>query len=206
VQAQPLDPARFDEASAVLGRAFRQTPLFRAVFPELDDDGRARKLERMFRSFLGVCCRRGQPEVVLDGDRVAAVALVYPPGRFPLSGLDWLRNGLGAAAIGPRWTWRLARVDSYMLERHIHDPHHYLYVLGVDPSHQGRGLGGTLLRSLSARADAAALPVYLETDDPNNVPLYERFGYRVLTAEAPASLPTVTMWRMQRDAASAAGP
>jgi GNAT superfamily N-acetyltransferase len=204
VTAETLTASRLDEAAAVLGRAFRRTPLFRAVFHELDDDGRAKKLTRMFRSFTGVCAARGLPEVVLDGDRVAAVALTYPPGAYPLRALDWLRNGLGAAAVGPRFTWRLARVDSYLQKHHIDGAHHYLYVLGVDPPHQGRGLGGQLLRRLAARADHESLPSYLETDDPNNVPLYQRFGYQVLTQESPAALPSVTMWRMLRP--SAAGP
>jgi ribosomal protein S18 acetylase RimI-like enzyme len=199
-----LAASRFDEAAAVLGRAFRRTPLMRAVFRELDDDGRAEKLRRMFRSFVVTCAWRGLPEVVLDADRVAAVALTFPPGGYPLGPLAWLRNGLGAAALGPRYTWRLARVDSYMQKHHIEGAHHYLYVLGVDTALQGRGLGGALLRRLSSRADADALPAYLETDDPNNVPLYQRFGYRVLTAEQPAALPSVTMWRMQREPSAAA--
>lgn len=186
----------------MLGRAFKRTPLFRAVFAELDEDARARKLARMFRAMAATCASRGLPEVVLDGDRVAAAALTYAPGQYPLDALGWLRNGLGAALLGPRYTVRLARVDAYLQKHHIEGAHHYLYVLGVDPPLQGRGLGGVLLRRLSARADAASMPSYLETDDPNNVPLYQRFGYQVLSAESPARLPSVTMWRMLRAPAS----
>jgi GNAT superfamily N-acetyltransferase len=205
VTVETLAPPRLDEAAAVLGRAFRRTPAFRAIFHELDEDARIAKLTRMFRSFIPVCAGRGLPEVVLQEGRVAAVALTYPPGAYPLGAVGWLRNGIGAALLGPRYTWRLARMDGYMQKHHIEGPHHYLYVLGVDPPMQGRGLGGVLLRRLSARADEAQMPSYLETDDPNNVPLYERFGFQVLTAESPAALPTVTMWRMLRPA-SVAGP
>ena len=108
--------------------------------------------------------------------------------------------GVGAQKAGT------SALDGYLRKRHIDGAHQYLFVLGVDPSYQGRGLGGVLLRRLSARADAASMPIYLETDDPANVPLYQRFGYQILTEERVAALPSVTFWRMQRDAVSAAGP
>ena len=124
--------------------------------------------------------------------------------------IDGLHHLQGVVAESPRRfcaaSYHFSSIQAQN-RRHRTDPDGHSVLHGLRPkAHQGRGLGGQLLRRLSARADAAALPVYLETDDPNNVPLYERFGYRVLTAEAPASLPTVTMWRMQREAASAAGP
>lgn len=35
---------------------------------------------------------------------------------------------------------------------HLHEPHFYLFVIGVARAHQGRGFGGVLLRDLCARA------------------------------------------------------
>ena len=50
-----------------------------------------------------------------------------------------------------------------------------------------------------ATVDADGMPAYLESTNPRNVPLYERFGFRV-TAEiqAGSSPPMHAMWRPAR--------
>ena len=53
-------------------------------------------------------------------------------------------------------TWRLATpglwVDNRIHQLHPDEPHLYIYVIGVDPSQQGKGLGGKLLRHASTIA------------------------------------------------------
>ena len=80
---------------------------------------------------------------------------------------------------------------------HPHEPHWYLAVLGVDPSMQGRGLGRALLEPVLDRCDEQFEPAYLETQKPDNLPFYERFGFRVVGEVSVAGSPT--MWRMWRD-------
>ncbi|HEY0596349.1 GNAT family N-acetyltransferase, partial [Sphingopyxis sp.] len=53
----------------------------------------------------------------------------------------------------------------------------YLHYVGVRPGHQGKGHGGRIIRAQTAIADAEALPCWLETATPENVPLYERLGF-----------------------------
>src|SRR5437868_3620424 len=50
--------------------------------------------------------------------------------------------------------------------------------------------------------DAAGMPAYLEASNPANVPLYERYGFRVAGAfDLPDSGPRVhTMWRERASA------
>ena len=72
-----------------------------------------------------------------------------------------------------------------------------VYVLGVDPSAQRRGLGQTLtaigIRSLAGRLAASAEPtvmLYVESDNVAAVRTYERLGFSTFsvdTAYAPAS-------------------
>ena len=64
------------------------------------------------------------------------------------------------------------------------EPHVHLGPLGVDAHLQGQGVGSLILAEHCRRLDAAGILGYLETDKPDNVRLYERFGY-VVTAEAP---------------------
>ena len=53
----------------------------------------------------------------------------------------------------------------------------YLGLLSVSPQRQGRGLGSVLLEAGLARCDAEVGLAYLESSNPRNVPLYERFGF-----------------------------
>ncbi|NLU69843.1 GNAT family N-acetyltransferase [Streptomyces sp. HNM0574] len=79
------------------------------------------------------------------------------------------------------------------------EPHWYLALLGADPDVRGRGHGAALLRSGLARADAAALPVHLESSKPANIPVYTHFGFTVL-GEFPLPGGGPPLWAMRRAA------
>lgn len=82
-------------------------------------------------------------------------------------------------------------------------PSWHLAFLATDPAHQGRGIGRRLLEHILHRADSDGTPVWLETSDPANVGLYEKFGFAITArVEGEGALPT--SWIMVR-AASAAG-
>jgi predicted N-acetyltransferase YhbS len=80
-----------------------------------------------------------------------------------------------------------------------HDPdeqHVHLGPLAVDAHLQGRGIGSQIMREHCRRLDAAQHVGYLETDKPENVRFYERFGYEV-TGTAPVI--GVPNWFMRRE-------
>lgn len=52
-----------------------------------------------------------------------------------------------------------------------------LPLLGVDPAHQGTGIGGALIAAMLDRIDAEARPAYIESTSPRNLSLYERYGF-----------------------------
>jgi predicted N-acetyltransferase YhbS len=60
------------------------------------------------------------------------------------------------------------------------EQHWRLGPVGVLPSHQGKGIGTTLLNRFCKEVDACLTPVYLETDTDKNVRFYERFGFQVV--------------------------
>ncbi len=74
-----------------------------------------------------------------------------------------------------------------------------VYVVGVDPAAQGRGLGAVLtlvgLQHLAGELTAssqAAVMLYVEADNPAAVKTYERLGFDVASVDAAYAMPPVT--------------
>jgi GNAT superfamily N-acetyltransferase len=90
-------------------------------------------------------------------------------------------------------------VAQQLHHRHASMPHWYLAAIGVEPEHQGRGIGGALMQPILARADAERLACYLETHLEQNVRLYQRHGFAVVErADVPGH--PLPVWAMLRPA------
>jgi ribosomal protein S18 acetylase RimI-like enzyme len=82
---------------------------------------------------------------------------------------------------------------------HPHEPHWYLVIIGVDPLKQGQGFGAILLKHTLASCDRDRAPAYLESTNPKNISLYERFGFKLLgTIQAGDAPPMFPMLRKPR--------
>lgn len=65
-----------------------------------------------------------------------------------------------------------------------HDPvsqHWHLGPIGVLPSHQGLGVGSTLMERFCEEVDVCSAEAYLETDLDKNVRFYEKFGFKLVS-------------------------
>ena len=94
------------------------------------------------------------------------------------------------------------RMAQWLTAWAAHDPdrpHSHFGPLAVDLDLQGRGIGSLLLSTYCRGLDDVGRLVFLETDRPENVRLYERFGF-VVTAEAEVI--GVKNWFMTREARS----
>ena len=79
-----------------------------------------------------------------------------------------------------------------MAEYHPEGDIWYLPIIGVDPIHQGRGVGAALMKHALALCDADGLPAYLESSNPRNISLYERHGFEVIGEIRIGAAPVVT--------------
>ena len=75
-------------------------------------------------------------------------------------------------------------------------------MIGVDPVKQGQGYGTALLRRSLELADRDGISAYLESTNPRNNPLYERFGFKSIGVIQTADSPP--MWPMLRKPGSGA--
>jgi ribosomal protein S18 acetylase RimI-like enzyme len=198
IEIVPLQADQARQATQLLSEAFRDNPGSIAILSGITSKKREEKLRTLYSGVVDACIAYGVANAVLCDDDLAGISLAYSPGSYPLSLLGWIRSGIGAAFIGPRYTWRCAKFDSHIRKKHITVRHWYLYVLGVAPSFQGRGCAGKLLRRLSEHADREEVSCYLETDMPENVSLYQSFGYEILDEERIEELDNVRLWYMMR--------
>lgn len=76
----------------------------------------------------------------------------------------------------------------------------YLSILGVDPAHQGAGLGARVIAPVLADADAQGAACYIETFNARSVAFYERQGFTDVHAcfEPVTQSPYWTMVRPPR--------
>ncbi len=182
----------------VLARAFDDDPVWAWILP--DPESRVARLTRVFGLLAKVVhLPKDVSEVAGREAAIEAAAMWDPPGHWKIPfGTQFkqavpLLRGFGTRL--PAALRALNAIDAVHPER----PHWYLAFLGTEPDAQGNGLGSALLRSRLDRCDAAGAPAYLESSKPENVPYYEKFGFRVTQELAlPGGAPPV--WLMWRDA------
>ncbi len=85
------------------------------------------------------------------------------------------------------------------------EDHWYLQLLATHPDWQRQGLGAELMQVQFDRADGEGLPCYLETETPENVAYYRRYGFEVrsewdVDPDAVLGTPGPHMWGMLRPA------
>jgi ribosomal protein S18 acetylase RimI-like enzyme len=156
----------------VLTLAFAQDPMARWSLP--DAHLYLKVWPHVVRAFGGHALPNGSADVLEDG---GGAALWLPPGVEPDG--DRLAGLMQEHAPAPRIPALMAIFDQ-MADFHPTEPHWYLPLIGVDPSRQGMGLGSILMRHAVARSDRAGAPAYLESSNPRNISLYERYGFERL--------------------------
>ena len=167
--------------AAVLARAFQDDPMWRWALGRDGTDERRARLDRFFGGIARVLHPRN--ELTFTAGDFAGAAVWMAPDRWHFSLADEARLAPTVlAAFGAAGTVRLLRLLGGVERVHLREPHYYLFAIGADPEHQGRGVGAALLAPMLARCDAEKLPAYLESSNPANLPFYRRHGF-VATGE-----------------------
>jgi len=186
-EVTPLGPAGVAAAAAVLGRALADDPGWTYLFPA--PDTRVARLTRLFERVVGRHYVGLGDSAVVDG---AAAAIWAPPGAHAV---PWPT----ALALAPRLGWLVGRripaalrLFRAMERRAPREPHHYLAALGVDPGHQGRGLGVAVVRPALDACDHGRTLAWLESANPKNHSFYRRLGFEVADELAVPGGPTLT--------------
>ena len=186
-----------EQSARMLANAFQNDPLFRHALP-----GEPRGKEPLTALFLHNL-KYGAKFGEIYSIHRQGLAVWLPPGNCRITTWRSLRAGmwLTPLKVGLKALLRLGRLHSItelLHQRYAPDPHWYLFILGVDPTSQGQGLGGRLLQPVLARADAAHLPCYLETYNLSTVRFYQKHGFDI-AARHQIIMPSLYLWVMRRE-------
>jgi ribosomal protein S18 acetylase RimI-like enzyme len=170
-----------------LTAAFHDDPMTEFLFPE--QESRTIVLSTAMEFLWGLSFEKSQ--ISTDEDECAGAIGTLPPGQYPVPFLKLLsliskfvsKSVLSGLPI--RVIYECLRIFSQLDKAHLLEPHWYVQVLGVRPNHQGKGLGGKLLRPVLEKADQAGVVVYLETSNPKNLDFYRKHGFEVMEEITP---------------------
>jgi hypothetical protein len=193
-----LVPEQRDEAAEVLADAFRDNPVCVGTLRGASPEARRKKLGRLYRGFAAACLRVGEASAVLSDGKIVAVALAYPPGRYPFSFGTWLVNGVRAALVGPGHTIRLARPRR--VDAKAPFPGTALVSVPTGSPAVAAGKGARHPAASQAHRDRGTRSRPLLPGDRHRRErlVYARFGYRVTDDKLVPGV-GVRMWLMLRD-------
>lgn len=177
-----ISPDQTDEIITVLCDAFREYPVMRHVIGPAGDEYDSR-LTTLVGFFVAARVLRREPILVVDdGYQVAAVALLTSPGAQEAPAeLSVLRENVWQE-LGPAARARYEELGRIWQQFTYPEPHYHLNMIGVLRSHSGLGVGRQLLDAVHvlSYSEPRSSGVSLTTEDPDNVELYEHFGYEIL--------------------------
>lgn len=182
----------------LLDKAFQDDPVSGWVFP--GEDHRRTTHHRLMAAFTDIVLAEGRIDLVEDGTGCALWLSV--PAAEPADAAD----AAGDEAVRLREqadpdNERVELIARLMAEVHpAGRAHAYLWMVGVTPGHQGRGLGTALIRRALDRCDREGLPAYLEASSLRSIGLYERLGFAATgrTLDLPDGPRMWPMWREPR--------
>ena len=183
------------KAADVLVDAYSEDPMLKKIFTDVD------KRRIQFEVMLRYCMKYGN--LFSPSDNFEGVMAIAPHDkdmtvwRTFRSGGFFLGMKIASVAKLMAPTTKLMEEAKKNLNL---DSYIYLFIIGVSQELQGKGFGGKLLRAIVEKADIERKPMYLETQNEENVSLYEKYGFYVvkkINLPDPINLP---MWLMVRDA------
>jgi len=183
--------AQAESAVAAVTMGFSTDPVARWMYPQPAQY--FGWFPRCVRAFAGAAIEHGSAYCTPD---FSGAAMWLPPGIHPdqdaFIELIW-------DSIPEERQADVFSLFEQMGSFHPEEPHWYLPMIGVDTHKQGSGIGRALMKHAVERCDNDGLPAYLESSNPRNISLYQRFGFEAIgEIRAGGSPPVVPMLRKAR--------
>jgi ribosomal protein S18 acetylase RimI-like enzyme len=143
------------------------------------DRNRRDRIRHLMDYCFEVCLRNG--DIYMSDDEKGCILVIKPERKISFFVRWYLYLKVITRSIGIFNLPRVIRRESTLKKFHPTGFHYYLWLIGVFPEHQNKGIGTKLLKDAIAECDQCKRPMYLETSVERNIPLYERFGFKVFS-------------------------
>ena len=170
-----------DWASKILEQAFYTDPMLNFIYGDtINEPG---KLNWFFRVTFRLAALYGECFSTAEKD---GVLMMLPPDQTKMTIGKMYKSGLLAAPFKMGWAsfLRLMTFMDFAEKEHkaaTSFDQYYIMTVGVLPERQGMGVGKKLMTKALEIVDAHKMPCFLETQNKNNVPIYQRFGFEVVS-------------------------
>lgn len=191
ITIQELQSDEIDPAAELLSRAFIATPFTSTVMGG-NSEKKRRGLQMGFTIMLKD--KPGVTYVAKDSDEIVGVMRMVKWPDCQNSSIRGLEIIPASLFIG-RAAFRVVRFRKFWKQHDPKEPHWHVDPLGVLPERQGQGIGSALLSHFTGIVDGEGMLAYLETDQEQNVRLYERFGFSVQETEPFFGIMNYFMYR-----------
>jgi GNAT superfamily N-acetyltransferase len=194
---EPVGPDRFEEVVDVLCDAFFDYPAMRFFIGDAGVD-----YPHRLRLLIGFFTRARflKNDLVLgiasEGGLIAAANLNRPGSTPPSPALDDHRDQV-FSELGEAVRLRYEAYSQTTARFERLEPHYHLGMIGVRQAEAGRGYGRLILEHVHelSRADPGSVGVTLTTETIQNVPFYQRFGYRIVGQDRVGDIETWGFFR-----------
>jgi GNAT superfamily N-acetyltransferase len=191
-EIRDLHDEQVPAAVELLARGMRDDPMHETVFGP-DANHRHGRLACFFAALLP---QFGQaPLAAWEQGCLVGVLGFFSPGRCRPPILEQLRIACRLLSPNLAELWRLWRWMHACEQHNPSERHWHLAAVAVDVGRQRRGVGGEMLKALCSRIDEYGESAFLETDKPESVRFYARFGFAVIAREQVLG---TTNWWMRR--------
>jgi len=169
-----------DTLISVLVRAYDQDPHVNWLVPK--DEKRSERIAKFFEILVNHSGMKYDHAFTTED--LTGIAVWYPPEPRD----RWKSSFLEDVILLPTWIQVCGirgmpsgmAVDKLLKKHHLKRPHYYLAPLGVDPVHQGTGIGSHLLQHGLRMCNEKGVPAYLETGTEENIRFYVKHDFKVL--------------------------
>jgi ribosomal protein S18 acetylase RimI-like enzyme len=144
----------------------------------IEESRNKNKLKILIEYVFGESLNRG--EIYLSDDNKAAV-LWNTEKKEKFSFEFIIRNFRFLFQVGLKSTKRALKTDKIIYNFYPKkQPYCQLYLIGVLPEEQGKGLASSLMNPMIENMKTRAIPIHLETANLRNVEIYKKKGFSVI--------------------------
>ncbi len=176
---QRLKENQIKDAAEKFAKAMMNDDLHVFFFP--DQASRFEKLVYLYVFKLELQYRN----CIVTSEKLEGLAIWEEPGKQH-SGLSLSEIFNGSKLIWQCGMASLIKMIKYHIwasktrDKLINQPYWYLDVVIVHPEHQGKGFASQLIKPILSEAEKNHQEVYLETQNKNNIMIYEKYGFSLI--------------------------